>query len=127
MVTCAGAFHLLPSHCVNTTCIQLNSTLEECSGVYVPGFMLLLSAGEEEGCIAFSHLAIVYPETVTVTYGNTLQREETLPSFVVETVYLYSTYKSGALRGASQSIFMSATLEASSSLQLSTAWRTSTY
>lgn len=67
--------------------------------------MLLLN--KEEFYISFSPHAMVYPETVTVTYGTALEWEQTLPSSVTEAMYFYSTYKSGALPGASQSIFMS--------------------
>lgn len=66
--------------------------------------MLLLSS--EEFCISFSLPATVYPETVTVTYGTALEWEQTLPSSVTEAMYFYSTYKSGALPGASVSIYV---------------------
>lgn len=72
-----------------------------------------------KGHSAFSHRAVVSPETVTGTYGTALPREQTLPTSVTETGYLCSTYKSGALQGASSVAFQSAAwvLQASPRLQ----------
>lgn len=72
-----------------------------------------------KGHSAFSRCAVVSPETVTVTYGTALPWEQTLPSSVTETEYLYSNYKSGALEGVSSLTFQSAAwvLQASPRLQ----------